>query len=377
MQKKSEIIALETTCLSESQFSSRRYLSLLLHLICFSILLLALRSVLAAPTLWLTENLLVPNLIYFAAFSALTFSIQRLLLYSGWGLGRVWRYRLAFLVSAGLGICFWFFPQETAAPWNPLSCLASAIGGAFAGALLVTAGDLGLVEVNSPPPQDVKNKVAQQHQELIRGAFPGTQVIKYFFDMFLALLLFIVTAPAWLVIAFLIWWEDPGPIFFIKNSVGQGGINFLQLKFRTMIWNAENETGPILASKDDKRLLSIGRLLRKGALDELPQIINILRGQMSFVGPRPQRTVLVNEYIQDIPRYALRHRVRPGLAGLAQVAGHYYVTPLQKLRYDRIYIRHMSLWFDMKILLCAFLIVFWLRWQKNWDGDPPPWLIGS
>jgi lipopolysaccharide/colanic/teichoic acid biosynthesis glycosyltransferase len=207
------------------------------------------------------------------------------------------------------------------------------------------------------------------------GDFPEPLFIKYYFDISLAFLVLIVSAPIWMVIAFFIWWEDPGPIFFIKNSVGRCGINFLQIKFRSMIWNAENETGPVLAAKDDKRLLFIGKFLRKMALDELPQVINILRGEMSFVGPRPQRTFLVNNYIKDLPQYALRHRVRPGLAGLAQVVGHYYVTPLQKLRYDRIYVRHISLRFDLKILLWAFLIVFWFRWQKDWNGCLPAWLL--
>jgi lipopolysaccharide/colanic/teichoic acid biosynthesis glycosyltransferase len=165
--------------------------------------------------------------------------------------------------------------------------------------------------------------------------------------------------------------EDPGPIFFVKNSVGKGGVNFHQLKFRTMVYNAESVTGPILARRDDSRTLSIGRFLRKTALDELPQLFNILLGQMSFVGPRPQRTVLVYEYLQEIPEFAERHRVLPGLSGLAQVVGNYYSTPRQKLRFDRIYAQHASLGFDLKLLVLAFLIVFWLRWRPDWDGRIP------
>jgi len=376
MEEKSKILAYETEGLGESQcLSHQRYLSLLIYLIGFSFLLVTLQRVCAVFSLGLIKSLFWQNLILFAAFFALTFLIQRLLLYCGWGVRRAWRYRLAFLAGAGLGICLWFFPQMSAATWNHPTILASTIGGALAGAWMVTAVDLGLAEVNLPPSREVKEKVREQHQELIGGALPDPRVIKYSFDVFLAFLVLIASAPIWLVIAFLIWWEDPGPIFFVKNSVGRRGANFLQLKFRTMVWNAEKETGPVLAAKDDKRLLFIGRFLRKTALDELPQVINILRGEMSFVGPRPQRTILVNEYIKDIPKYALRHRVRPGLAGLAQVAGNYYVTPLQKLRYDRIYVSHMSLWFDLKILLCACLIVFWLRWQKDWNGCPPPWLL--
>ena len=378
MEEKSKIIAYETEGLGEGQsLSNQRYLNQLIYLIGFSLLLVTLHRAWSVFSLGLITSLFWQNLILFTVFFVLTFLIRRLLLYWGRGVRRAWRYRLAFLASAGLGLCLWFFPQVSATKWNHLTILVSILGGAFAGALMVTALDLGLVEVNLPPPQEVKEKVRQQHQELIGGAFSEPLVIKHYFDIFLAFLVLIASAPIWLLIAFLIWWEDPGPIFFIKNSVGRRGVNFLQLKFRTMIWNAEKETGPVLAAKDDKRLLSIGRLLRKTALDELPQVINILRGEMSFVGPRPQRTLLVNEYIKDLPKYALRHRVRPGLAGLAQVAGHYYITPLQKLRYDRIYVRHMSMWFDLKILLCAFLIVSWFRWQKDWNGCLPPWLLES
>jgi lipopolysaccharide/colanic/teichoic acid biosynthesis glycosyltransferase len=96
---------------------------------------------------------------------------------------------------------------------------------------------------------------------------------------------------------------------------------------------------------------------------------------MSFVGPRPQRTILVNEYLKQMPEFAERHRVLPGLSGLAQVAGDYYLTPRQKLRYDSLYTRHSSLGFDIKLILIAFLIVFWLRWRKDWNGRlPRGWL---
>ena len=144
-----------------------------------------------------------------------------------------------------------------------------------------------------------------------------------------------------------------------------------------MLLHAERETGPVLAALNDHRMLRVGVFLRKTALDELPQIINILLGEMSFVGPRPQRTQLVYNYLKFLPKYAIRHKVRPGLAGLAQVAGHYYITPRQKLRFDRIYVRHLSLFFDLRILLCAFVIVFWLRWKKDWDGRPPYWLLSD
>jgi lipopolysaccharide/colanic/teichoic acid biosynthesis glycosyltransferase len=145
-----------------------------------------------------------------------------------------------------------------------------------------------------------------------------------------------------------------------------------------MVQGAESHTGPVLSGELDERVLWIGRVLRKTALDELPQLINIIKGEMSFVGPRPQRTVLVNSYLQRIPEYAERHSVLPGLAGLAQVAGDYYLTPRQKLRYDRLYIRHSSLGFDLKLICLAFLVAFWYRWQVNWNGRlPRHWLHHS
>ncbi|MCK4961598.1 MAG: sugar transferase, partial [Anaerolineales bacterium] len=113
----------------------------------------------------------------------------------------------------------------------------------------------------------------------------------------------------------------------------------------------------------------------KTALDELPQLLNILRGDMSFVGPRPQRTVIVHAYLKEMPEFAERHRIRPGISGLAQVAGSYYITPRQKLRYDRLYGRYASLGFDIKLIMLAFLLVFWLRWRKDWNGRlPRRWL---
>lgn len=177
------------------------------------------------------------------------------------------------------------------------------------------------------------------------------------------------------MVGFFIWFEDPGPLFFIKNSVGRAGRNFHQFKFRSMVRNAEKETGPVLSREDDARVLGAGHVLRKTALDELPQLLNIIRGEMSFVGPRPQRTVLVREYLQLMPEYAERHGVAPGISGLAQVVGSYYITPRQKLRLDRLYVRHANLGFDLKLLVIATLIVFYLRWEKGWNGRVPrKWL---
>jgi lipopolysaccharide/colanic/teichoic acid biosynthesis glycosyltransferase len=246
--------------------------------------------------------------------------------------------------------------------------------GAFAGSLLATWLMDGLSENNSPPTDLVLAEVLGWHVNIIGTPEPAP-LSKRCFDYSLAFLGLVASAPVWFLSAFIIWFEDPGPVLFIKNSVGRGGVNIRQLKFRTMVHGAEEFTGPILSKIGDERVLMFGGFLRKTALDELPQLLNVLRGEMSFVGPRPQRTVLVHGYLQSMPEYAERHRVLPGLAGLAQVAGDYYLTPRQKLRFDRLYINHIGLRFDLKLLLLAFLISFWYRWRPGWNGRLPRSLL--
>ena len=286
------------------------------------------------------------------------------------GVGRAWRYRLSFLSAAGLLILAWFCYVFTGQPATGWGWPIFGLGVAFLGSLLATGLEGLPWEDNSPPPARVQAEVLQQHLRVI-GHPDRVPPAKRAFDLLLAALGLILAAPLWLLAGFLIWFEDPGPLFFVKNSVGRGGVNFRQFKFRTMVRGAEDATGPVLAREGDDRVLRIGRLLRKTALDELPQLANILIGEMSFVGPRPQRTVLVEGYLQAMPEYAERHRVLPGLAGLAQVAGDYYLTPRQKLRFDRLYIRYTGLGFDLKLIGLAFLIAFWFRWQEGWNGRLP------
>jgi len=277
-------------------------------------------------------------------------------------------YRLAFLLSTGWGILLWVqFPFAWAA-------VLAVLLGSFLGCLIATRRHLGFWEDNYPPPKEIRDTVYQKHKEIIGNPPPGP-LLKRIFDLLLSIVGLLLSAPVWLLCLFAIWFEDPGPLFFVKNSVGKGGRNFHQYKLRTMVRGAEVTTGPVMATEEDMRALRFGRILRKTALDELPQLLNILRGDMSFVGPRPQRTVLVYEYLQTMPEFAERHRVLPGLAGLAQVAGHYYISPRQKLRYDRIYARHASLGFDLKLIYLAFALVFYLRWKPGGaDRIPRHWL---
>jgi len=296
------------------------------------------------------------------------------------------RYRLAFWTSGCIGAAYWviqFLRMNTSTlsslNWTGILwyiCAPSIffVLGAFCGILAATSLNEGLWENNSPPAEYIQREVYQRHCEVIGNPAPTSQ-IKRAFDISLALLGAVISAPVWGLSALVIWLEEPGPILFVKNSVGKGGINFHQYKFRTMVSGAEESTGPVLSEVGDERVLLFGNILRKTALDELPQLVNILRGEMSFVGPRPQRTVLVYGYLQEMPEYAERHLVLPGLAGLAQVAGDYYLTARQKLRFDRLYIRHASLGYDLKLLFLAFLVTFWYRWQKNWDGRLPRGLM--
>ncbi|MCS6907709.1 MAG: sugar transferase [Anaerolineales bacterium] len=266
------------------------------------------------------------------------------------------------------------FPLWRVSP--PLAFLGASgsLLAAFCGALLATARVVPLWEENSPPKEEVQRRVRAQHL-LSLGAEVAVPRWKRALDIGLCLVSLPFAIPLSLLIALGIWLEDPGAIFFVKNSVGRWGRNFRQIKFRTMILGAELGSGPTLALENDPRALRFGRFLRKSALDELPQLWNILRGEMSFVGPRPQRTLLVDTYLQALPQYAERHRLPPGLSGLAQVAGSYYLTPLQKLRFDRLYIRHASLGYDLRLLAAAFALTFYYRWKPGWNGRlPRHWL---
>jgi lipopolysaccharide/colanic/teichoic acid biosynthesis glycosyltransferase len=253
--------------------------------------------------------------------------------------------------------------------WSALYVALAALG-ALTGGLMAMSRQTPLWEDNYPPAVAVAERVLAVHQARL-GTTQRSPAAKRAFDLLVAALGGLAALPLTALICLVVWWEDPGPLFFVKNSVGRGGKNFRQWKIRTMVRSAEEGTGPVLAMESDERVLRTGRLLRQTALDELPQLVNILQGTMSFVGPRPQRTVLVDQYLSTMPEYADRHRLAPGLAGLAQVAGDYYLSPRQKLRYDRLYVEHAGLGFDLKLILIAFAIVFWLRWDPGWDGRVP------
>ncbi len=166
--------------------------------------------------------------------------------------------------------------------------------------------------------------------------------------------------PILLVAAVFIKLDSKGPIFYSQKRVGLNGKLFKILKLRTMSLDAEKHTGPVYAEENDSRITGVGRFLRKYRLDEIPQMFNVLSGEMSFVGPRPERPVFVESLEKEIPFYALRHMVKPGITGWAQTRCHYASTPAQsaeKLEHDLYYIKHLSLFLDLKIILDTFRVV--------------------
>jgi len=169
----------------------------------------------------------------------------------------------------------------------------------------------------------------------------------------------------WTVIPLLIWLEDHGPVFYGQERMGKGGRTFRVLKFRTMVPDAEKMTGPVLSVENDPRITKVGRWLRATALDELPQVFNILRGDMSFVGPRAERPEIHAQYVQRVPLFAERIRVRPGLTGMAQVKGAYDIAPEVKIEYDVDYMRKMSPLVDTGLMLRSVLNTVLRRWDRK------------
>jgi len=169
----------------------------------------------------------------------------------------------------------------------------------------------------------------------------------------------------WIVIPLLIWLEDHGPVFYGQDRMGKDGKIFRVLKFRTMVPNAEAVTGAVWAVEDDPRITKVGRWLRASALDELPQVLNILKGDMSFVGPRAERPELHVQFVEREPLFAERIRVRPGLTGVAQVNGSYDLPPEEKIKYDLQYMRTMSPWVDTRLMLASVVNTLLRRWDRK------------
>ena len=173
------------------------------------------------------------------------------------------------------------------------------------------------------------------------------------FDLMVTVAALLLLSPFWLVlgvaIALAIRIEDRGPVLYRQTRLGRGGRLFRIVKFRTLVVGAEDRTGPVRAARRDARVTAVGRLLRRFHLDELPQVANVLKGEMSLVGPRPERPALAGRFEREAPGFSERLRVRPGVMGLAQASSSYHWPPGRKLQYDNLYIDAMSPWLDLQI----------------------------
>ncbi len=215
------------------------------------------------------------------------------------------------------------------------------------------------------PANDVGDAVADSEGVLAEGSCRAPASIysrygKRIVEVAIVVLLLPVAVVLIAACALLIKILSPGPVFYRQERVGQGSKPFGLLKLRTMVPDAEDTTGPVWAAEDDSRVTGLGRLLRRTRLDELPQLFQVLTGEMALIGPRPERPQFVRQFIRHLPFYPTRLSVRPGITGWAQVNSHYdtcFGDVCEKLWYDLYYIRHLSLRLDLEILRRTFTVI--------------------
>jgi len=193
--------------------------------------------------------------------------------------------------------------------------------------------------------------------------------IKRAIDILCALGLLILTSPFMLITAIAVKLYDGGPVLYKQVRCTQDRKEFYIMKFRSMRMDAEKDGVARLAQKNDSRITPIGKVIRKCRIDELPQLINILKGEMSFIGPRPERPEIIAQYMEIMPEFAYRMKVKAGLAGFAQVYGKYNTSPYDKLKLDLTYIENYSVWLDIKLMLLTLKIVFWPDSTEGVEGE--------
>jgi lipopolysaccharide/colanic/teichoic acid biosynthesis glycosyltransferase len=210
----------------------------------------------------------------------------------------------------------------------------------------------------------------EQHGEAVELSVRPIPFAKRALDVALSGFGLIASAPLWALLAAAIKLEDRGPIFYSQARVGEGGRTFEAFKFRSMIPNAEAGIGAVQATTRDPRVTRVGRVMRATAMDELPQLWNIFRGDMSFVGPRALRPGEIEVDgngalvpMESIPGYAERHSVRPGLTGIAQIFAARDIPRRHKFRYDRVYLDRQSFWLDARLIALSFWISFRGKWE--------------
>lgn len=184
------------------------------------------------------------------------------------------------------------------------------------------------------------------------------RIVKRLIDVVCSLILIVLASPFMLITALAVKLYDHGPILYKQVRCTTGGKEFKILKFRSMRVDAEKDGVARLASQNDSRITPVGKFIRKVRLDELPQLFNILKGEMSFIGPRPERPEIIKQYMEDMPEFAFRMKMKAGLAGYAQVYGKYNTTPYDKLKLDLFYIENYTVWLDLKLMLLTLKILF-------------------
>lgn len=192
--------------------------------------------------------------------------------------------------------------------------------------------------------------------------------VKRMFDIAFSLAAIVVLSPLMLLTAALIKITSKGPVFYLQERMTKDNRCFTLVKFRTMRQDAEDLTGPVLSEVNDSRVTPPGRILRRTRIDELPQFFNVLKGDMSIVGPRPERPFFVEQFIHDLPEYEHRFSVKAGITGYAQIFGNYGTSPEDKLRYDLMYIRNYSLLLDIKLILQTIRVLFTMGSACENDG---------
>lgn len=214
--------------------------------------------------------------------------------------------------------------------------------------------DAAVKEKNTPYQMPA---VAVEASQVRVGGGKVYQIMKRLFDLLIATVAFVVLLIPMVIVGIVIRLDSPGPALFRQERLGKNGKPFMMYKFRSMRLDAE-VNGPKWADKNDRRCTKVGRFLRKSRIDELPQLYNIIRGEMSFIGPRPERACFYDEFEKYIPHFRNRLLVRPGLTGHAQVNGGYELKPEEKIVYDMEYIANRSVKMDLLCLWRTVLVVF-------------------
>ena len=211
-------------------------------------------------------------------------------------------------------------------------------------------------------------KITSAQETLTSPSYSTSVILKHFYvrkvkmisDFIFAIFLLIIGLPLWFFIACVIKLDSKGPVFFKQVRLGKNNEKYTLIKFRTMIENAEIETGPVWTDKKDPRITFVGKWLRRFYLDEVPQLFNVLKGEMSIIGPRPERPYFAEQLVKKYPSYLDRLSVKPGLTGWAQINQSYDISIEdvgQKLKYDFYYIENLNFIFDLQIMIKTILVV--------------------